>query len=229
MTASQWKTGRQAARFTQVEAARRLGISQAYLSQLEQGLRVAAESLARKAIKLYKLSPTALPLRSEGWEQAQPERLQQQLAGLGYPGFAHIQSGEKSNPAEVVLSILAQMDLDTRLVEAVPWVIAAYPDLDWPWLLDQAKLRNLQNRLGYVLHLARQLAAFRPERDSLVQQLSTWEQHLEQARLAAEGTLCRDSMPPREREWLRTCRPEAAAHWNLLTGITADQLTHAKG
>jgi hypothetical protein len=34
-------------------------------------------------------------------------------------------------------------------------------------------------------------------------------------------------MPERERAWLRVHRPEAAAHWNLLTGLTAEQLPYA--
>ena len=45
--------------------------------------------------------------------------------------------------------------------------------------------------------------------------------------IAREGTLCRDSMPERERTWLRLHRPEAAAHWSLLTGLTAEQLPYA--
>jgi hypothetical protein len=56
--------------------------------------------------------------------------------------------------------------------------------------------------------------------------LSRWERELEEARLAREGTLCRDSMPEAERTWLRSNRPEAAAHWSLLTGLTAEQLPY---
>ena len=62
MTAEQWKTGREKADLTQVAAARSLKVSQPYLSQLETGLRVSSADLARKAAKLYKLPPTALPL-----------------------------------------------------------------------------------------------------------------------------------------------------------------------
>ena len=50
---------------------------------------------------------------------------------------------------------------------------------------------------------------------------------LEEARLAREGTLCRDSMPESERTWLRANRPEAAIHWSLLTSLTAGQLPYA--
>jgi hypothetical protein len=61
----------------------------------------------------------------------------------------------------------------------------------------------------------------------VVQVLSRWEEEVEEARLAREGTLCRDSMPERERVWLRTNRSEAAAHWNLLTNLSVEQLPYA--
>jgi hypothetical protein len=70
------------------------------------------------------------------------------------------------------------------------------------------------------------LSAYTAHR-SAVQVLSRWQNELEEARLAREGTLCRDSMPARERAWLRTNRPEAAVHWSLLTSLTAEQLPYA--
>jgi hypothetical protein len=90
--------------------------------------------------------------------------------------------------------------------------------------LDNVKLRNAQNRLGYVVYLAKQVA----RRAEVREKLKVWEKELEDARLAKEDTLCRDSMPARERDWLRANRPEAAIHWNLLTGLTADQLSYAE-
>jgi len=228
MTAEQWKSGRREAGLTQIAAARSLHITQPYLSQLETGLRVPSSRLVRKATRLFRLPPTALPLRgpltppSSGLND-----LQKELAALGYPGFEHVRAGRPSNPAEVVLSALAKSDLDTRLVEALPWVVGTYTELQWAWLRDRAKLQNLQNRLGYVVHLAKEWAADFPKNRGAVKVLSTWEDQLEAARLASEGTLCRDSMPERERVWLRTNRPGAAAHWNLLTSLTARQLPYA--
>ena len=128
-----------------------------------------------------------------------------------------------SNPAEVVLNAVVKPDLDTRLVEALPWLLRTYSGLNWDWLRDRAKLNNAQNRLGYLVHLAGKTARETPARAVLAR----WEEELEPARLAQEGTLCRDSMPERERVWLRTNRPDAAAHWNLLTGMTAEQLPYA--
>ena len=228
MTAAQWKTGREKAGLTQVVAARALHLSQPYLSQLETGLRVASAGLARKAAKLYKLPPTALPLPERlDVRGVPPDELQRQLAFLGYPGFEHIRSKTVCNPAEVVLHAVVKPDLDTRLVEALPWVLSAYTDLNWGWLRDRAKWSNAQNRLGYLVHLAEQTARALPERQGAVQVLARWEKELEEARLAREGTLCRDSMPESERTWLRSNRPEAAVHWGLLPGLTAGQLPYA--
>ena len=119
-------------------------------------------------------------------------------------------------------------DLDTRLVEALPWVLSTYSDLNWEWLRDGAKVNNAQNRLGYVVHLAEQTARSMPGNGQAVEVLSGWENELEESRLAREGTLCRDSMPERERAWLRDNRPKAATHWGLLTSLTAEQLPYAR-
>lgn len=228
MTARQWVKGRKAKKLTQVQAAAALGVTQPYLSQLEKGHRVAASTLARRAAELYGLPPTTLPLPNSGEvEAAQPDRLQEELAALGYPAFAHVPSDTRRNPAQVVLSAVLQHNLDTRLVEALPWVMGTYTDLDWAWLRDHAKLHNVQNRLGYVVFLAKEVASRQPNGDQDVEVLSAWEQELEEARLAREGTLCRESMPERERTWLKSHRPPAAAHWNLLTGLTTEQLSYA--
>jgi len=198
------------------------------LSQLETGLRVASDALTRKAAKLYKL-PAVLPLPEplEVVRGVPPDTLQRKLASLGYPGFEYVHFRAVSNPAEVVLNAVVERDLDTRLVEALPWVLSKYTDLDWEWLQARVKLNNAQNRLGYLVHLSSQTARVLPEFQGSVQVLSRWENELEEARLAREGTLCRDSMPDPERTWLRANRPEAAAHWNLLTGLTAEQLSYA--
>jgi hypothetical protein len=50
---------------------------------------------------------------------------------------------------------------------------------------------------------------------------------LESSRLAREDTLCRESMLAAERRWLRSNRSPLAQHWNLLTGLTVDQLSYA--
>ena len=227
MRHEQLKAGRLETALSQEQAAARLGVSQPYLSQLEKGERPITAELARAAATLYRLPATALPIPGSVAQgvPADSETLARQLAGLGYPGFAHLRHA-KANPAAVLLEALVQETLEVRLAEALPWVVLTYPDMDWPWLIREAKLRNAQNRLGFVVAMARELAAARPRFRSALDRISAAAIELERARLAREDTLCRGSMPPAEREWLATTRSALARHWNLVTGLTVDQLSH---
>lgn len=227
MTNQQFKKGRMQARLTQQRAARRLGLSQPYLSQLERSQRPITPELARLATKVYGLPPTGLPVPdlTTSDQVSNTARLARQLSGLGYPNFAHLRA-EKTNPAALVLQALVQRDLEVRLTEALPWVLGTYPDLSWPWLMDQVKLKDVQNRLGFLVGLTKQLAVSREKFRSALESLSAVEAQLEHSRLAREDTLCRESMPPAERCWLTSNRSPLAQHWNLLTGLTVDQLSY---
>jgi hypothetical protein len=44
---------------------------------------------------------------------------------------------------------------------ALPWVALEYPDLNWDWLVDRVKVTDCQNRLGFVVAPARQVAVRR--------------------------------------------------------------------
>src|SRR5665213_966531 len=228
MTSESWKAGRRMAQLTQIAAAEKLGVSQPYLSQLEQGLREAGSDLVQRAARLYRLPLTVLPLRTAlDFREPRPDDLQREIGSLGYPGFEHIRATTLRNPAAVILRVVGQPDLDTRLVEALPWVLATYTDLDWPWLRDQIRIGNLQNRLGYLICLAEETACTLPDRCNAVPVLCEWRRELDRSLLVREGTLCRESMPEPERVWVRTHRPEAAAYWRLLTTLTAGQLPYA--
>jgi hypothetical protein len=196
---------------------------------LERGQRPLHPKLAQRAAKVYSLAPTAVP-RSP---RALPTRLSaatlaRDLAGLGYPGFAYLRSRHwtAKNPGEVLLSALAQDDLEPRLVEGLPWLVRRYSTLDWSWVVREAKVRDLQNRLGFVVGLARELAV-RVGDGRGAHVLARLEVQLDRSRLAREDTLCRASLPAPERRWLAEHRPEAAKHWNLLTDWTADALRYA--
>ncbi len=220
------KQARVAAGFSQQEVALRLGVSQPYYSQMERGTRTAPKELLLTAVRKLRFSPLSLPLPdlSMQFSTAHPDALAESVGEFGYPGFAHVaQSRNLVNPAELVALSLAHTDLDTRLVEALPWVMLKFPELDWSWLIGQCRLLNLQNRLGFLLALADKLNPFGCETP-----LAEARHVLEESRLAAEGTLCRDSMPAAERSWVRKNRPPEAAHWNLLTTLTVEQLTHAR-
>jgi hypothetical protein len=95
-------------------------------------------------------------------------------------------------------------------------------------LIRHAKLQDVQNRLGFLVAMAKGLTADRHEYESVFNHLSFAEQQLERARLVRQDTLCRESMPNAERRWLEANRSPLARHWNLLTGLTADQLSYAR-
>ncbi|HBY59521.1 MAG TPA: hypothetical protein DEH78_06840 [Solibacterales bacterium] len=220
MALSQLQAARREAGLSQQGAAARLGVSQPYYSQLENGSRALTEKLAARAVTTLDVSPCVLPLPelSASWRPVSADRLTSAVAALGYPPFGHLRRSSKlMNPALVIVGVLAHADLDVRLVEALPWVLSEFPDLDVGWLAAQSRLANLQNRLGFVVMLA----------DAGTPQLTELLADLESSRLAGEGTLCRDSMPKAEREWVRKNRPAAARHWRLLTTLTREQLPYA--
>ena len=101
-----------------------------------------------------------------------------------------------------------------------------HPDLDWKWLVERAKVHNVQNRLAYVLVLASEKAEDYGNA-RMAARLRELVQELEPSRLVREDTLCHDSMTEAERRWLREERPPQAQHWNLLTSLSPAQLPYA--
>lgn len=229
MRARDLRAARLRKNWSQVEAASRFGVSQPYLAMLERGQRLLTPRLALRAAQLYDVAPTAVPRsRRELSARTNAATLAKDLAGLGYPGLAYLHSPNRrsKNPGEVLLTALAQDNLESRLVEALPWLVLRYSTLDWSWVIAEAKLRDLQNRLGFVVTLARQLA-LRTSDDRKARSLATLEARLSHSRLAREDTLCRGSLSEPERRWLVDHRPDAARHWNLLTDWTVDALRYA--
>jgi hypothetical protein len=112
-----------------------------------------------------------------------------------------------------------------RVTEALPWALVKFPDLDWDWLVAEAKLANAQNRLGYLVSLARQVEETKNDA-KVLNALDRVYLELEDARLAKEDTLGRD-VTDAERQYFRQHRPESAAHWNLLTTLRASDLRYA--
>ncbi len=218
MDSEQLKRARLQRGYSQEEAATLLGVTQAYFSMLETGHRKPSARLARKLMRTYGLPPTVLPV-SDGPKNVTPDFLAQELASLGYPGFAHLRrSGlRKVNPAEYLLSALTQRDVEARVVEGLPWVVVRYPDMDFDWLVPQARMKNLQNRLGFAVTLARLAGG----NDSLRRP----EQTLAESKLAKEDSFCKDLNEP-ERRWLREHSSEQARQWNLLSDLRPDMLRY---
>jgi hypothetical protein len=154
---------------------------------VECGERAVSFELASRAAEVFEVPATALPFAEYQTRAHDAGFLQAMLGGLGYPGFAYLRGSTRQNPAELLMEALDSDDLDSRVTEAMPWLPLAYPHLNWDWLTANAKLRDRQNRLGFVVALARQTA----ERDGssqLEQELATRVAKLESSRLAKEDT-----------------------------------------
>lgn len=229
MTGKQLQEFRKSKDWTQSKTANRLGVTQGYWSQLERDQRKLSGGLQRKLASLGGLSPLSLPLVSaERWQNVNDanESFAKALGHLGYPGFSYYRGRSTLNPAEVLVGALVQPNLETRLAEAMPWLATKYANMDWHWAVREAKVNDAQNRLGFVLTLARQLA----DRKGLFEAAGTLnavEKQLEHARLEREDTLCNDALTGVERRWLSEYRPPEAAKWHLLTDLTADRLPYA--
>lgn len=228
MTGSDLKGARERKGWSQGETASRLGISQPYLSLLEKDFRPVPEKLARKAVTALRLSPTRLPVET-GWKTVKEKSenvLAADVAALGYPGFSHVKGRRKRNPAEVLLSALSARDLNSRLTEALPWILLKYSDLDWQSLMKEAKVRDLQNKLGFLISVARKLAEKQGQSEK-AELLRSKAALLERSRLLLEDTLCHDSLTKTERAWLKSSRSQEAKYWRILTDLTPEHLSYA--
>ena len=194
---------------TQVEGASLLGVSQPYLSLLEKGARPLTPVLRSRMRGVG---------RSTGSRSAD-DLFRAQLSALEYPAFSHVaRSRSKPEPEALLLSILAEAQVDARVADALPWLVRNYDsEMNFAWLVRQAKLRDLQNRLGFVLALSgvqtKAAAAAMGE--------------LERARLLEEATLCWDAMPQITRDWMRMNRSALAEHWNILTRMDQEGVPDA--
>src|SRR5262249_5970206 len=82
--------------WTQDQAAARLGVSQTYLSLVENGRRPVSKCLAQRLERRFAVPPTVLPVATKSLDNAQS--LVEGLAALGYPGFTHFNPCRRVNP-----------------------------------------------------------------------------------------------------------------------------------
>lgn len=211
----------------QQEAARMLGVSQTYLSLLESGKRNVTAKLTAKAVKLFNASPEFLPFdpKTADSDEKTNEDMAEMLASLGYPRFSHLPTKAKQNPAFVLLCALRKTNLDSRVAEALPWLVHEFPKMDWDFLIDSAKLSDLQNRLGFIVSLAGQLAAQSGDAEKL-ESLTTVEQQLENSRLLREDQMVATTSA--EANFLKENRTDTAKFWRVLSDLSVEHLQPVK-
>ena len=88
--------------------------------------------------------------------------------------------------------------------------------MDWKSLVERATRLHLQNRLGFAVTLARGVRS--------TETLSRWEHELDTMRLDQEDTFCSESMTSPEPERVRGHRSSEAAHWNIISDLSAADL-----
>jgi len=205
-------------------------VTQAYVSLMEKGNRRVPDRIAQAVTSLFQLPATVLPLpaSTEFDRQVTELWIAEGFARLGYPGFAYLDKpGVKRNPVEILLRAFALDDLDPRLTEALSWLLLEFEELDLKTLISEAKMRELQNRLGFTISLARLVADHNPAYRHRSRQLHQFEELVEPSRLAREDTYGRKETSGRMRVWLRENRSEEAKHWNLLTDLKMEHLPYA--
>ena len=224
VTGGDVRAARERRGWQQDELAERLGVSQGYVSLLESGRRPVSTRLAAKLVSLLSLSPSALPVPPP--KPLASEQLTRALGRLGYPGFAYLRTGTKVNPMAVLLGALLADDVDSRVVEGLPWLLVRYPDVDWDRLVTYAKQHDAQNRLGFLVALASRLATANGAA-STADVLQRREQALHRSLLHHDDAFSRTSLTQAERRWLAANRSSEAKRWNVLATLNADRLVNA--
>lgn len=230
MTGQELLQARQSRNWEQSAAAVRLSVSQSYLSLLETGKRRITQPIARRAVRVFNLSPAVLPIqKSLATVSSVTENvLAGDIAALGYPKFSHLRKKRrKKNPAEVLLHALRSENLDSRLTESLPWLILEFSDLNWAKTIKTAKIYDLQNRLGFLISVARRLA-HKTGDNHKTEILRKAEIEIARSRLYREDTLCHSSLGTAEKTWLKQNRSRDARFWRLLTDLKPENLSYGK-
>jgi transcriptional regulator with XRE-family HTH domain len=224
MNSSQLLQARQNKNWEQIETAEKLGVSQSYLSLLETGKREITKKISHRAVKVFGFSPVALPIERNLDElfSTKNDELAKDLGTLGYPKFAFLKLNLKKNPLEVLFVALKAENLESRLVEALPWLVFTYADLDWEKLFKLSKINDLQNKLGFVICLARRLAEQLKDQQKVVF-LREREVELSNSRLFQESAFSRN-LTETEKKWLKNNRSKEAKFWRVLSDLEVKQL-----
>jgi hypothetical protein len=129
------------------------------------------------------------------------------------------------NPAELLVAALTKNELESRVAEGLPWLAYAFTNMDWNWVVREAKANDVTNRLGFVVTLARRLAEQKVNHLA-VETLRAVETRLRRSTLVQEEALCHDQMTQVERKWLEKSRPSEARQWHVLSDLAPEHLVH---
>lgn len=153
------------------------------------------------------------------------ERIAHGLASAGYPGFAHCSMSANIIAEEVLCDALLQTNLDCRVIEGLPWLIWKLWATDFSPVIAFATFHNVQNRLGFLVSLARQLSEQGNNTDRTAKLIAV-EGQLITRRLTKEDFFFREVQQPLEYEYLRKVRSSVAKVWRLVTDLKVEHLDY---
>lgn len=152
--------------------------------------------------------------------------IQDALGALGYPGFlslfSEIEAEEGHDPAVVLMAALACDRLEEPVVAALPWLVLRYENLDWNWLVAEARRRGVQNRLGFVVSLALRASAASLGMERLTR-LAAIEEELFACRLPRQETRWL-RLPAARRNSAAARRSEEATQWGMPSCLRSDEI-----
>jgi len=150
------------------------------------------------------------------------DQLTQWVTRLGYPGFvttpAFVPDPERL-ATKTLQRAFKVRTLHPRLVEALTWVAMEFWALDWESVTRTALAAGTQNRLGYLLDLAREEAAHQ-NRAVASARLAAVQRGLEASRSDQEDEFFEAFGSELERQFVLARRPPAAAFWRMCTDYT---------
>jgi hypothetical protein len=163
-------------------------------------------------------------------DRARSKALAEALGALGYPGFTRLDgpaadTAAPHDPAVVLMAALRCHHLDASVVEALPWLVLRHADLDWRWLIVEARRHEAQNRLGFIVGLALRVGAGCDGLGERLARLAGVEEELFAVRLEREDTLWQE-IEPAEKKYLRETRNELAGLWRQITEVDARGLAY---
>jgi hypothetical protein len=140
--------------------------------------------------------------------------------------FTEMEAEYQHDAGVVLMAALSCEKLDDRVVEALPWVVLRFEMLDWAWLVAEARRRQVQNRLGFVVGMALKVAAEgRVTTMERLTRLSALEEELFECRLEKED-LKWVAVAPAQRAARKERRSRDAKQWGLFSEMQVDDLAY---
>ena len=152
---------------------------------------------------------------------ASNNQLAEEFGGLGYPGYAYLGKTASKFPANILLDALSRPALEPRLIEALPWLLSEYWQV-LPTLVNETRKLGCQNKLGFLVGLARQIPWTDNQRRRDV--MTTTEKQLETFLIEEESSFY--AMSEAEKDWIKKRRTAQAAHWRILSSLKPEDLDY---